>query len=146
MGFQSRLLRRLPLGVRMYPLDLTFCALGIPSAIITLLGISTSRALTVMPVWAQYVWSVMLLVGCVTWAAGTLTTMKRENDVVISRVELMIFGLTLVSTTSFIYAVAMIVFNGFAAVLAATPLVSFAVGTYLRRIDLIGRMKDKNGP
>jgi hypothetical protein len=146
MGLQSRLLRRLPLGVRLYPLDLTFCLLGIPSAIFTLAGVSTSRALGVLPPWAELTWSVMLLVGCLAWGVGTLTTKKNGNDVVILRVELMIFGLTLVSTTSFIYAVAMIVLNGVAALLASVPLFTFAIGTYIRRVDLIGRVKEHNGP
>jgi len=146
MGFQSRMLRRLPLGVRVYPLDMTFCFLGVPSAVFSLIGFSTSRALSVLPQWAEIGWAVMLLVGCLTWAIGTLTTRKVGNDIVITRVELMIFGLTLVSTTSFIYAVAMIVLNGTTALLAAVPLMAFAIGTYLRRVDLIGRMRDKDGP
>lgn len=146
MGFQSRLLRRLPVGVRLYPLDLTFCALGIPSAIFTLLGVAQSRSLTVMPVWAQYGWALMLLLGCISWAVGTLTAKQSGNDIVITRVELMIFGLTLVSGTAFVYALAMILVAGTSALIAVSPLIAFAIGTYLRRVDLIGRMKDKSGP
>lgn len=145
MGIQSRFLRSLPVGVRMYPLDLTFCLLGIPSGIFTLMGISQPRSLGVLPTWAVYGWAAMLIVGCLAWAAGTLSTKKFGNDVVIVRVELMIFGLTLVSTTSFIYAVAMVAVIGITAIAAAVPLLAFAIGTYIRRVDLMGRMRDKDG-
>jgi len=143
MGFQARLLKRLPIGVRVYPLDLTFSVLGIPSGITSLIGLAPSRALGVMPPVAEKAWAVILIVGCLAWAVGTLTTKEIGRNVVITRIELMIFGLTLVSIASFVYAFAMIALNGLVGILPGVPLFTFAIGTYIRRIDLLGRITDR---
>lgn len=143
MGLQSRALNKLPIGVRLFPLDVTFCFLGIPSALFSLFGMTRARSLeTILPPVMVTVWSITLLVGCVAWFAGTISTKRVGSDVVITRIAVMIFGLTLVSLASMVYAVSLLALSGLAAVSAAIPLVTFAVGTYIRRVDLLGRVND----
>jgi hypothetical protein len=143
VGYQGRFVRRLPVGLQAFPLDATFVMLGIPSGVLSLIGVSRSRALEgVLPLWAQYAWSVMLLVGCIGWGIGIATAKTSgQYTVRITRAPIMIFGLTLVSVTSFVYAVGIILLGGWSGLLAAVPLLTFAGGTYLRRLGLLAQLK-----
>lgn len=146
MGFQSRLVKRFPIGIREHPIEMAFCLLATVSAAVSLTGVQTSRALEVMPTWAQILWAVLIILGCVSWAIGLVTQREVGTDTVIMRIELLIFGLSIVSGTCFVYGLALIAVNGSMAILASVPFFTFAFGAYIRRVDLIGRMKDRNGP
>lgn len=148
MGIQQRIVRSLPRGVRHFPLDSTFVVLGIPSAVLSLLGVTSSASLAnILPVWAHYVWSVTLLVGCVAWGTAVLSTeLTTDRYVVIRRVPLMILGLSLVSVDAFVYGLALVALGGWNGVNAAVYLFAVSAGTYLRRINLSIRLQVDDGP
>lgn len=144
MGLQRRLINRLHLGVRLFPLDFTLCLFGIPTSVLSLIGFARSRALGVLPVWAELTWNVTLLVGCITWLIGIFSVCKIGEDTIIRKVELSIFGLTLVSSASAVYATAMVTVAGTNGLISATYLFAFAFGTWVRRVDLIDRAKGQD--
>lgn len=147
MGFQQRIIRSLPRGIQHFPLDSTFVVLGIPSAVLSLLGISTSASLSsFLPTWAHYVWSSAMLVGCLSWGMAVLSTeLTEERYVVIRRVPLMILGLSLVSVTSFVYGLALIAFGGWSGLNASFAFLAVSAGTYLRRVNLSIRLSVDDG-
>lgn len=144
MGLQGRIVRRLPIGIQAYPLDATFAFLGMLSGTLTLLGLTSSRALAeTLPSWAVLLWAVMLIVGSVTWGVGILSARTNGNNaVVITRAPVMVFGLALVSTTAFVFAVGIITVAGLQGVLASVPLLAYSAGTYLHRLRILERLKD----
>lgn len=146
MGIQARLVRKLPAGIRAYPLDVTFCLLGLPSGVFHALGLARSSTLAIMPSLAVTAWGLMLAIGCSTWLLGTLTTREdRPGTFVITRIAPMIFGLSLVSGTALVYGTALIILNGWKAVIVALPLLTFAIGTHIRRLEITGRLRDHYG-
>lgn len=108
----AHLIRRLPAWVRTQPLDCMFAILGIPSGLVSLLGVARSRALDqLLPVWAVRLWAVCLL------------------------------GLQLLSVATLVYFVAIIVIGGWGGVLVAWPLLVVSAATWVRRADLVDRQR-----
>lgn len=144
MGIQIKLVRKLPRGIQHFPLDFTFVVLGIPSAFVSLLGLTESKALDeALPGWADTAWALTLLVGCVCWGIGVFSTRAAdERTVLITRVPVMVLGLSLVSVASFVYGIALLLSVGWNGLLAAVPLLAFSFGTYIRRVSLVSRSRD----
>lgn len=138
-----RLIRRLPVGVRTYPMDAAFVVLGIPTSITSLFGVSYSAALNILPVWSVKLWATVLLVGCVSWLVGIVSTRKDPDTgiVVITRVHVMLLGLSLVCIAALVYSVAVIVSAGLAGVVASLYPLSIAAGALIRRADLLARIR-----
>lgn len=137
-----RLVKRLPAWVLLQPLDCMFAALGLPSGIISLLGVARSRALDqLLPWWATRLWAACLLVGCIAWLAGASSVRELDGQLVATRLPAYILGLHLLSLACAVYAVAIIVIGGWAGALAAYPLIVGAAGTYIRRVYLIDRYR-----
>lgn len=146
MGIQARLVSRLPRGVQHYPLDFAFVLLGVPSAALTMTGLSTSASLdAILPRWGQVVWSLILLVGGICWGIGVLSTSLDSDGhtVVIRRVPTMVFGLSLVSVAALVYAITIILYGGWSGLLASVPLFAVSFGTYIRRVRLITKPDDE---
>jgi hypothetical protein len=140
-----RLVARLPVWARTQPLDCMFALLGLPSGVLSLLGVVRSRAMEeLLPWWATRLWAVCLLVGCVAWLAGASSVRERDGLVVATRLPAWMLGLHLLSLACAVYAVAIIVVGGWAGVLAAYPLVVAAAGTYIRRVDLVDRFRGQS--
>lgn len=136
-NFQARMIRRLPPGIRAFPLDAMLAAMAIPAGLANALGLASSRAMDELLVTtAQGLWAVCLIVGAGAWLAGVLGVTTQEGVLVLRRLPLLIFGLYLLSLASMVYAVAVLVLNGWAGVLAAWPLLTFAAGLHIRRVDL----------
>jgi len=115
--------------------------MGVVSSSTNLIGLGSSRTLSVMPGWGRVLWGVAFLVGCACWLIG-LTSLKRHNDhYVFSRIPTLILGLYLVSLTAFTYGVGIVFLAGLAGVLPATSMWAVAVGTWLRRIDVSDRFR-----
>lgn len=144
MGIQNRLTRRLPVWVRTAPLDATFCVLGIPSSALAVAGVVQSRTLVeFLPGWGRLLWSACLFFGCLFWFIG-LTSIKENNGhMIVTRMPILIFGLYLTSLSALVYGVALILIGGWAGVLAAWPVLVFAGGTWLRRLDLVSRFREE---
>lgn len=144
MGFQNQLVRRLPVWVRTAPLDATFCVLGIPGAALAVAGVVQSQSLDqFLPGWGRLLWSICLFSGCVLWLAG-LTSIKENNGhMTVTRMPILIFGLYLTSLAALVYGVALILIAGWSGVLAAWPVLVFAGGTWLRRLDLVSRFREE---
>jgi hypothetical protein len=147
VGFQQRIIRKLPRGIRHFPLDSTFVFMGVPSAVLSLLGVSRSASLAnILPVWAHYMWSATLLIGCVSWGIAVLSTeLTEDRYVVIRRVPLMILGLSLVSVDAFVFGLCLIVLGGWSGANAAVFLFAVSAGTYLRRVNLSIRLQVDDG-
>lgn len=140
-----RLVRRLPVWVRTQPLDCMFALLGLPSGVISLIGVVRSRALEeLLPWWATRLWAVCLLVGCVAWLAGASGVRERDGQLVATRLPAWMLGLHLLSLACAVYGTAIIVIAGWAGLLAAYPLIVGAAGTYIRRVDLADRYRGQS--
>ena len=136
-GLQARLIARLPPGIRAFPLDATLAAMALPAGLANALGLAQSAAMDqVMASTAQALWALCLLVGAGAWLAGVLGATSQEGVLVLRRLPSMIFGLYLLSLASLIYAIAVLVLNGTAGVLASWPLLTFAAGLHIRRVVL----------
>ncbi|GII87690.1 hypothetical protein Ssi03_56800 [Sphaerisporangium siamense] len=134
------LVTRLPAWVRTQPLDAMFAVLGIPSAVATLTGVATSHALeTLLPWWANRLWALCLLAGCIAWLAGLSGVRELEGRLVVTRLPVLLLGLQLLSMTCLVYAVAIVAVAGWDGVLAAYPLLVGTLATYIRRADLLCR-------
>lgn len=142
MSLTGRMIGKLPVWARTAPLDATFCVLGIPSSALTVLGFARSPTLIeLLPDWGLLLWSVCLFVGCMAWLAG-LTSIKENNGhMIVTRMPVMIFGLYLVSLAAVVFGLALVLIGGWNGVLAAWPVLVFAAGTYLRRVDLASRFR-----
>lgn len=146
MGAQNRLVRRLPVWIRTAPLDATFCVLGVPSAALAVVGVVQSPSLTeFLPGWGRLLWSVCLFFGCLFWFIG-LTSIKENNGhMIVTRMPVLILGLYLSSLAALVYGAALILVAGWAGALAAWPVLVFAGGTWLRRVDLVSRYRSEEG-
>lgn len=142
MGYQDRFVRKFPPWVLVAPLDAMLCVMGIPAGVLSAINVARSVSLIeLLPSWGRLLWSLCLLFGCIAWLIG-LTSMKEINGhTVVSRMPILIFGLYLVSLSAFVYGVALIVVVGLPGLLAAWPILVFAAGTWLRRLDLVGRFR-----
>lgn len=144
MGIQRFLLRLLPVGIRARSVESTFAVLGILTAALTAVGVTGSRALEVFPLWGVILWEICLFMGCGAWLLGILSTARQENSpehIVITRVPIYVFGLTLVSGSSAVFAIAIVVFAGITFGLTSITWFMLAIGTFIRRADLIERTK-----
>jgi hypothetical protein len=97
-----------------------------------------------LPVWTETLWSAVLLIGCVAWLLGIISTRLdiETNTVIIGRVPAMLLGLSLVCIAALVYAVAVIVSAGWSGVLASLYPFAIAGGTYIRRADILGRLRN----
>jgi hypothetical protein len=138
----GRLIRRAPAGIQTFPLDITFAALMVPSGILFFVGLTSSRALEVLPLWARYLWAACLVVGGIAWAAGALSAVRSNSHVVIRYVPVMVFGLSLTSAACFVYGIAIILTSGWAGVIAASGFFTIGAGTYVRRTVLIAGLSE----
>jgi len=146
MGVQDRIVRRLPIWIRTAPLDATFCVLGIPGATLAVVGVVQSRALSeFLPGWGRLVWSICLFFGCLLWLIGLSSIKENNGHMVVTRMPILIFGLYLSSLAALVYGVALIMIGGWSGVLPAWPVLVFAGGTWLRRVDLVSRFRDEEG-
>lgn len=137
----SRVVRGLPEWIRISPIDTMIAFMGVLSSATNLIGMGSSRTLSVMPVWGRVLWGVAFLVGCACWLVG-LTSLKKSNGhYVFSRIPAMILGLYLVSLTAFAYGVGIVFLAGWAGVLPATSMWAVALGTWLRRVDVSDRFR-----
>lgn len=142
MGLSGRIVRRLPLWVRSSPLDVMFVFMGLPSSLVTLLGLTHSSALAeLLPWWGIRIWALALFAGCVAWLVGLTSVQEDEGVRVLTRLPALILGLHLVSITCLTYAVAVILFAGWFGFLTATLYLVIAGGTWLRRVDLVSRQR-----
>lgn len=143
MGFQDRLLARLPAGVRTHPLETSLSIMGVPAGISVGLRLVNSRALEVLPGAALTVWALVWTVGCVSWFIGLVFSDEKEGNegIVITHVPALLMGLWFVSVTALVYGVAVLIAGGLSGVLAAVAPLCIAGGTYIRRIDLQRRIK-----
>jgi hypothetical protein len=123
-------------------MDAMFAFLGTFSSISTLIGLAQpSSLMRFLPWWGPLLWSVCLLLGCVTWMVG-LTSIKENNGhLVLTRMPALILGLYLVSISCAAYAVALVIVAGPQGILAGTSFLAIAAGTYLRRVDFASRFR-----
>lgn len=144
MKWQGRIVSRLPVWVRTAPLDATFCLLGIPASVTAVVGLVQSVALTeFLPGWGRLVWSVALFFGCLFWLVGLSSIKENNGHFVVTRMPIMLFGLYLTSTSALVYAISIVLFAGSAGVLSAWPVLVFAAGTWLRKVDLATRFRQE---
>lgn len=143
MGFQERLLTRLPAGVRSHPLETSLSVLGIPAGITILFRFSNSRALEVLPPPILTVWAIVWTIGCIAWFVGLVLTDEKEgtDEVVIKHVPALMLGLWFVSVSALVYGAAVLIVGGLSGIIAAVAPLCIAGGTYIRRIDLRRRIK-----
>lgn len=145
MGLQRLILGRMPAGIRAQPFEAMFAGLGILTAVFAAAGLTSSRALQVLPPWGVILWEVFLFLGCGAWLLGLLSarfeTKTSAEVLVITRVPIYVFGLSLVCGTSVAYGVSLIILAGIGTSLAAVPWFMLALGSYVRRADLVGRTK-----
>lgn len=142
MGLQTRWYRKLPVGLRLYPLDVTFAVFGIPTSVLSLIGLSEPSSIAeLLPTGVNKAWSAVLLVGCMSWLIGVMSAQELEDKrlVIIHRVPVTVFGLWLVSSASFVYGCALLVVAGWVGLTAATSMFVICIGTMLRRINLMDR-------
>lgn len=142
MGLSSRVVRKLPTWVRINPLDVMFVCMGIPSSLVSLVGVARSNALTnVLPWWGPKLWSASLLVGCVAWLVGLTSITENNGVLVLTRMPSLLLGLHLVSMACLTYAVVVTIAAGWAGLLPSVIYLVVAGGTWLRRVDLSSRVK-----
>lgn len=145
MGLQRLILERMPAGIRAQPFEAMFAGLGILTAVMAAIGLTNSRALQILPPWGIVLWEVCLFTGCGAWLLGLLSARFESRDstesLVIMRVPIYVFGLTLVCGTSAAYGVSLIILAGLGTSLAAVPWFMLALGSFVRRADLVGRTK-----
>jgi hypothetical protein len=124
-------------------MDAVFAVLGSLSGAGTLARLVTSQSLTdVLPPWALYVWGALLLIGSIAWLSGILSTAHNgAGEVVIRRVPILVLGLSLISTVTLVYGIAVISRGGWAGVIAAIAYFSVSFGTYIRRWVIINRLE-----
>jgi len=142
MSFQIRWYRKLPTGLKRYPLDVTFSVFGIPASILSLIGLSEPSSIAeLLPTGVNKAWSAVLLVGCISWLIGIMSAeeIKPSGVVILHRIPVTVFGLWLVSSASFVYGCALLIVAGWVGLTAATSMFVFCVGTTLRRINLMDR-------
>lgn len=146
MGLQSRLVNRLPIWIKTAPLDATFCVLGIPGAALSIVGVIQSRSLDeFLPGWGRLLWSICLFFGCLFWLTGLTSIKFSDGHLAIIRMPILIFGLYLSSLAALVYGVSLILVGGGSGVIEAWPILVFAGGTWLRRVDLVSRYREKQG-
>lgn len=142
MSLSGRVVRRLPVWVRVSPLDAMFSLLGMLAGASNLVGLSQARSInTVLPWWGQLIWAIALMLGCLFWMIG-LTSVREENGgYVIRRMPVFIFGLQLVSHAALVYAAVIVLFSGWGGVVASLSFLAVAMGTWLRWVDLRDRFR-----
>ena len=143
MGLQYAIIRKLPLGIQEYPMDATFAVLCVASGVVSLLGAGATHYL---PRWGELAWSVALLVGSIAWLAGILSARHNgHNIVILVRVPILVFGLGLVSSAALAYAIALVPIAGWAGLAGVVPLLTFAVGTNIRRVLMLHKIRGSDG-
>ncbi|MEV6987492.1 hypothetical protein AB0M95_40410 [Sphaerisporangium sp. NPDC051017] len=141
-GAGRRLVRRLPAWMRRQPIEVMVCLVGIPTGLLSLAGLATSRALDqVLPWWVTKLWALCLIAGCAAWLGGLTSAREVDGRMVLWRLPLLLLGLRLLSTAAAVYGVAIVVTAGWAGVLASWPLWVVALGTTVRRLDLADRVR-----
>lgn len=144
MGWQGKIVSRFPVWVRTAPLDATFCVLGLPSSVVAVVGLIQSPALVeFLPGWGRLIWSIALFFGCLFWLIGLSSIKENNGHFVVTRMPIMILGLHLASTSALVYGVSIILFAGTSGVLSAWPVLVFAAGTWLRKIDFASRFRQE---
>lgn len=144
MGWQGKIVARLPVWIRTAPLDAMFCVLGVPSSAVAVVGIAQSPALAeFLPGWGRLIWSIALFFGCLFWLIGLSSIKENNGHLMVTRMPIMIFGLYLVSSSALVYGLSIILFAGMSGVLSAWPVLVFAAGTWLRKIDLASRFRQE---
>jgi hypothetical protein len=142
VGIQGRIVHKLPKWIRMTPMDVMFAFLGTLSASTSLIGLSQPSSLTrILPWWGPMLWSLCLLIGCLAWLSGLSSVKENNGHMVLTRMPALIFGLYLVSLSSFTYGVILLVIAGTGGLVAATTFFAVAAGTYLRRVDFASRYR-----
>jgi purine-cytosine permease-like protein len=126
-------------------MDTLFALMGLVSSIASLVGLSEPSSLTkVLPWWGPILWSLALFVGCVAWLIG-LTSIKENNGhLVLTRMPALILGLYLVSVATLVYGIALLIFAGWTAAVAALIMFATSGGTYLRRVDFASRFRGED--
>ncbi|MFI9552657.1 hypothetical protein [Nonomuraea endophytica] len=137
MSLQQRLVGRLPAWVRTQPIDAMFALFGLPSGLTLLAGQARSRALeTVLPLWANYLWGVCLVLGCAAYLIGLTSGRFRDGRLVITRIAALVFALQVLSPAALVYGLTILLVSGWGGLLAAWfPLVA-AAATWIRRVEL----------
>jgi hypothetical protein len=143
VGLQERMLERLPVGIRIHPLETSICVMGVPAGISIGLRFSNSRALDVLPEPILTAWAVIWTIGCIAWFVGLVLSDEKEYNggLVIRHVPALLLGLWFVFVTSLIYGIAVLVVGGLSGLFAAVAPLCIAGGTYIRRVDLQRRIK-----
>lgn len=133
------LLAHLPAGVKSLSAEwfLAILCLLTGQAILTGVGRSSSVELLLYPV-AYYLWSACLLVGGLALISG-LSSIRQVSDseYVIRRTPVYLLGLRLLGTAAFFYAVAVLIINGWDAIVSAAVTLAFA-GLCAVRILVVG--------
>lgn len=144
MGIQRFLLRLLPVGIRARSVEATFAILGILLVVLAATGVTGTRVLQTFPWWGVALWEMCLFVGCVAWLVGILSAKRQDSlpdAVLITRIPVYAFGLTLVSGASAMLAIAIVAFAGVRYGLTSVVWFMLAIGTFVRRADLVDRTK-----
>lgn len=111
---EDRVLRRIPVPLVEYPLEVLLAAWGVLSGIPLLLGVAEPSSITtLLPQWAVVAWAVSLTLGGSTIALGLLA--RRTATVVPA-------GLNLLGTACAVYALAILSSFGFTGGIPAWPL------------------------
>lgn len=137
MGLPSRLLARVPAGIRTQSSDAMLVILGLPAGISSLLGTTESRALdSALPWLAVKGWALALIVGCVAWLVG-ITGVRLYGDVIVlTRLAPYRFGLHLLALAALVYGSAILLLTGWDGIAAAFYVLAFGCGTFLKALDL----------
>jgi hypothetical protein len=119
-------------------------AMAIPAGIANAVGLASSVALDQMlATAARALWAACLIVGALAWLIGVLAVEARDGVLIFRRLSMMIFGMHLLSLAALVYAVALLVLNGWGAAMAAWPLLTFAAGLHIRRVDMSGTYRQE---
>lgn len=145
MGIQAKLVYKLPKWIRLTPMDALFAFMGLFSSIASLAGLSEPSSLTrVLPWWGPILWSLALFVGCSAWLVGLTSIRENNGHLVLTRMPALILGLYLVSISTLVYGIALLVFAGWTAAVAALIMFAASGGTYLRRVDFASRFRGED--
>lgn len=142
MALQSRMISKLPAGIRIHPIEGVFATLGLITATLAIVGGVSSAVLARFPWWGVVLWTSSLFIGCGAWLLGLLSTSVEKFDTVaIRKVPIYTFGLTLVSGSALVYGIAIVILVGWDAGLSALTWFMLSIGTYVRRTYLVSSVK-----
>jgi hypothetical protein len=118
--------------------------MAVPAGLANLAGLASSAALDQLLATAvRTLWAGCLIIGALAWLVGVLAVETRDGVLIFRRLSMMIFGMHLLSLAALVYAVALLVLNGWSAAMAAWPLLTFAAGLHIRRVDLAGTYRQE---